>query len=179
MVKRVIIEGTTDTTNGSLREGFSKLLRKKLDKRMPKITMGDGKSQSIDKFINCDDALLLCDLDGTENQREDDIKKQGLHIVRDKVYYMIQEMEAWFISQPDILDDFYGSKISSKIPKKHAKEFENPDEKLQDWTRDITKRGKYHKVRHGSELLQKLNADQLMKEFVDFKNLIEQLMEDK
>lgn len=85
-------------------------------------------------------------------------------------------MEAWFISQPDILDKFHQADLTKKIPKKHASEFENPDEKLQEWTRD-SKKGKYHKVRHGTALLEMLDADKLTEDFPDFKGLIKALRE--
>jgi len=174
MVERLIIEGTADTKNGNLREGFNKLLRKKLGRNMPRIVMGDGKSQAIDKFINCNDSLLLCDLDGPSEIREKDIQAHEFEGYRDRIFYMVQEMEAWFISQPDVLDTFYKSDITKKIPKKHASEFENPDEKLQEWTRD-SKKGKYHKVKHGTVLLEMLDTDKLMKDFPDFTGLVNTL----
>ena len=176
MVERLIIEGTADTKNGNLREGFNKLLRKKLGRNMPRIVMGDGKSQAIDKFLNSNNSVLLCDLDGPDETREKDIQVHRFEEYRDSVYYMVQEMEAWFISQPDILESYYKTDLTKKIPKKHASEFENPDEKLQEWTRD-SKKGKYHKVKHGTALLEMLDADQLMKDFPDFKGLINILRE--
>ncbi|MCA0387163.1 MAG: DUF4276 family protein [Bacteroidetes bacterium] len=176
MVERLIIEGTADTKNGNLREGFNKLLRKKLGRNMPRIVMGDGKSQAIDKFLNSSNSVLLCDLDGPDETREKDIQMHRFEEYRDSIYYMVQEMEAWFISQPDILDKFYQADLTKKIPKKHASEFENPDEKLQEWTRD-SKKGKYHKVRHGTALLEMLDADKLTEDFPDFKGLIKALRE--
>lgn len=50
MVTKLIVEGTTDTSNGDLRKGFNKLLSKKLSGKMPRIVMGDGKTQAINKF---------------------------------------------------------------------------------------------------------------------------------
>ena len=50
--KVLIIEGATDTRNGILRQGFHKLLVQKLEGKMPRIIMGEGKKQSIDKFLN-------------------------------------------------------------------------------------------------------------------------------
>jgi len=96
MKKVLIIEGTKDESNGILRQGFNKLLSQKLKGSMPRIIMGEGKTQAIKKFKN----------------------------------YRITK---------------------------------------------ATKRGKYHKVAHAVELLQKLDANKLSTEFVDFRNLIETL----
>lgn len=83
-------------------------------------------------------------------------------------------MEAWFISQPDILDKFYNNDLSGKIPRKPASTFEHPDEKLEDWTKG-SRKGEYHKVKHGTILLEMLDADQLMEDFPDFKRLVNTL----
>jgi len=176
MVKRkyLFIEGTKDTNNGNLREGFSKLLEKKVKGKMPTISMADGKQQTIDKFKNSLSSNLLCDLDAIESEIENDLKKNDIYQNKDSVFYMIQEMEAWFISQPELLDKFYNSPVSKKLPKKHACEFVEPDQELQRITKD-TDKGVYHKVRHGTQLLKQLDADKLFNEFPDFKRLIEKL----
>lgn len=177
MVKNVIylfIEGTRDTSNGDLREGFRKLFEQKVKGIMPRISMGDGKKQTIDKFIHTDHAKLLCDLDNPPEHVEVDLHEYGLMDHRDKVFFMIQEMEAWILSQPDVLNKFYGEEISRKIPKKQAALITEPDKKLQEFTKS-TRKGKYHKVRHGSQLLQMLDAGQLYADFEDFKRLIDDL----
>ena len=87
---------------------------------------------------------------------------------------MIQEMEAWFFSQPEILDSYYSEKISKKIPKRLAKEIPNPSDLLYKLTKS-TRKGKYHKVVHAVDLLQKLDANKLMNDFDDFKGLIKTL----
>ena len=76
MVKRkyLFIEGTKDTANGNLREGFSKLIEQRAKLKMPTISMGEGKSQTIDKFVNSENSKLLCDLDADENQVDNDLK---------------------------------------------------------------------------------------------------------
>ena len=176
MVKRVylFIEGSASTSNGNLREGFSKLLEKKVSGKMPTISMGDGKSQTIRKFLNAEGSKLLCDLDAAASEIENDLKKNGLSEHKDFVYYMIQEMEAWFISQPEILDKFYAEKISTKLAKKDAQLFTEPDKELERITKP-TKKGKYHKVSHGAELLKLLDANILYNTFSDFKRLVDAL----
>lgn len=177
MVKRkyLFIEGTKDTTNGNLREGFSKLIEQKAKQKMPTISMGEGKSQAIDKFLNSVDSKLLCDLDDVESQIENDLKSYNLVGKKDSVFYMIQEMESWFISQPNILDKFYGESISLKLAKKPSKLFSEPDKELQKLTKSNKKKGQYHKVSHGAQLLKMLDANKLYNDFPDFKKLIDSL----
>ncbi len=173
----LIIEGTSDTRNGNLRQGFHKLLGQKLKGKMPRIVMGDGKHQAIKKFrtINNDrDPMLLIDLDEKENLRFDDLKKNNLSNESEMVFYMIQEMEAWFLSQPEILDDYYSGTISKKIPKGLARDISNPSDLLYKITKSKKKK-KYHKVVHAVDLLQKLDATKLMVDFEDFNRLIETL----
>ena len=176
MVKnaRLFIEGTRDTSNGDLREGFRKLLEKKVWGAMPRISMGDGKKQTIDKFLHSDHAKMLCDLDNPPEHVEADLREHGLLDCRDKVFYMIQEMEAWILSQPDVLDKFYCEEVSSRIPKKHSMLTAESDKELQNITRN-SRKGKYHKVRHGAQLLQMLDAGRLYDEFTDFKRLVDEL----
>ena len=175
--KVLIIEGTSETRNGILRQGFHKLLVQKLKGNMPRIMMGDGKTQAIKIFKNYGKDRppnLLIDLDSSESKREQDIKQNNLGEKSNYVYFMIQEMEAWFFSQPEILDSYYSEKISKKIPKRLAKEIPNPSDLLYKLTKS-TGKGKYHKVVHAVDLLQKLDANKLMNDFDDFKGLIKTL----
>ncbi len=168
----LFIEGANDITNGDLRAGFGRLLEKKLRGRMPTIDLCGGKNQTVEKFLSRQGSQILCDLDGKESTRNSDLKKYGLLERENSVFYMIEEMEAWFISQSSILDTFYKTDVSKKLAKKPASEFPHPDEELQKITKD-SRRGEYHKIRHGALLLAALDADQLMKDFPDFRRLIE------
>lgn len=181
--KKIIlfVEGEPNSPNGDLRMGLSKLLSQKLKGKLPTIIIGGGKSQTIRKFktnkLKADVSLLLVDLDKPETERENDLKSENLIEHKDKVFYMIQEMESWFISQPEVLDKFYGSagggkKISDKIPKKKVTDIEHPDEELMRITKNFPK-GKYHKIKHAVELLKLLDASKLETEFSDFRRLIE------
>jgi hypothetical protein len=179
----LFVEGEPNSPNGDLRMGLSKLLSQKLKGKLPKIIIGGGKSQTIHKFLtnklNADLSLLLVDLDKPETERENDLESEILLEYRNNVFYMIYEMESWFLSQPDILDKFYGldnnkKKVSEKIPKKKAIEISHPDEMLMRITKN-TKKGEYHKIKHAVELLQLLDASKLEIDFWDFRKLIERL----
>ncbi len=172
----LFIEGTTDDTNGDLRQGFIKLLEKEasLQGKMPRIVLGNGISQTIDKFKNAheDHKFVMVDMDGDYNKREEKLK---FHKVENEdTFFMVQAVEAWFLSQPLVLNAFYKKDLSDKIIKKEASEFSKPDKELQRITKD-TVRKEYHKVRHAVELLPLLDAKKLAQDFPDYKRLIETL----
>ena len=141
---------------------------------MPTISMGDGKQQTINKFLNSAGSKLLCDLDAPSSEVASDLNNFKITSRKDAVFYMIQEMEGWFLSQPLILDEFYNIKISEKLTVKHGNLFEHPDKELQRLTKGC-KKGTYHKVQHGVELLKLLDSKKLAMDFSDFKRLIESL----
>ena len=173
--KTLFIEGTKDRSNGNLRQGFHKLLKSELKGIMPKIIMGNGKSQAITKFKKSnlsDFSYLLIDLDANEVEKEKSLNESGLKKEEDFVFFMIQEMEAWFISQPEILDKFYDSKL--KLPNKNPKEIQNPASLLEQITKG-TKKGKYHKVKHGTALLELLDTGLLKTSFQEFNNMISKI----
>ncbi len=182
MVRKILfIEGTKDDTNGNLREGFHKLLVQKLKGNMPRIKMGNGVTEAKKTFINnstnknlSEYSFLLIDLDDCESNKNKKIDEYQLNDFSNFVFFMIQEMEAWFLSQPKILDDFYNDDISQRITKKNYKEFEHPAEYLQQITKNSNGK-KYHKIKHGVELLKRLNAHVLEKDSTEFKELIKQL----
>lgn len=138
--------------------------------------MGDGKNQAIDKFKNqpvTKKAYLLIDLDADETERETKLYENKLSIENESVFFMVQEMEAWFLSQPDILTNYYNYDFNGKI-KRSPIDIPNPCNFLQEITRS-TRKGSYHKIKHGVELLPKLNLDVLCTVFNDVNALIKQL----
>lgn len=181
--KILFVEGEPNTPNGDLRQGFTKLLEKRIGRSLPKITLGGGKYQTIKKLLKnkleADLVLLLVDLDKPEEQREQDLKDNDLLANKENVFYMIQELESWFLSQPDVLDRFFGvdlnkKKVSDKLTKKKITEIDDPKRELKNATKG-SKRGEYHEIRHCVELLKLLDPTQLEDSFTDFKKLIERL----
>lgn len=183
--KILFIEGEPNTPNGDLRQGFAKLLGKRIEGQLPRINLGGGKSQTVRKFLKnkfeADAFLLLIDLDRPEEEKEQDIRDNDLLPQIENVFYMVQEMETWFLSQPDVLDSFFGvdnkkKKVSDKLSKRKITEIPDPKGELKNATKD-SKRGEYHEIKHGVELLKLLDAKRLEDTFIDFKNLIERLKE--
>ncbi len=170
----LFVEGTDDTSNGDLRRGIYKLL--KLDElpKKPRIVMGGNKPETIKKFRNSRfDALcfLLIDLDAPESDRKKQLTSNDLEEHDTQVFFMVQEMEAWFLSQPAILDKYYGdSSISKNAPKRPPQELTDPKGDLRALTKK-TRKGPYHEVAHGADLLALLDLNQLMKDFSDVAGL--------
>lgn len=132
---------------------------------------------AIEKFSNGrlqGDRRLLIDLDGPTGSRKSDLENHALAQHSEAVFYMVQEMEAWFFSQPEILEEFYGPEIAKSLPGTFPADISEPDKVLENITRK-TQKGKYHKVRHGTELLARLDPGKLENTFPDFKRLLKAL----
>lgn len=181
-VKKILfIEGEPNSPNGDLRQGFSKLLEKKIPRNLPRIKLGGGKSIVVNHFLNNKfeaKSLLLFDLDGPDDSREKDIVDYKLIAQKENVFYMVQEMESWFLSQPFVLDEFYGPtktghKLSDKLKGKDVQQISDPKKELKTITSQLNKGERYHEIKHAVELLKRLDATQLESDFPDFRKLIE------
>ena len=82
--------------------------------------------------------FLLIDLDNDTKEK----RLKAFNLPKSETFFMVQAMEAWFLSQPEILNEYY--KKDLKIPKKHASEIRKPDVKLKELTADSPKK-EYHK----------------------------------
>jgi len=182
--KVLFVEGTADDKNGDLRLGFGRLLSQKLFGKMPRIIMGNGISETADKYKNANGFKLkasLIDLDGKGDfvargeYKEAKQTKMKYHNFKssDNIYFMVQKMEAWFLSQPEVLRDYF-QKDFKKIPFDHPSKIERPDDELRKFTQELKSKS-YHKVRDGSRLLQKLNLSKLEATFEDVREMVEML----
>jgi hypothetical protein len=82
----------------------------------------------------------------------------------DHCHLMIQIMEAWLVADPEALEDFYGARFRRKALPRRRNVEEVPEKDLlrglERATRESAK-GKYHKIRHGAELLRRISADEV------------------
>ena len=137
--------------------------------------MGNGKDETMSYFQNeklnvkYTDRMVMIDSDAPEKTeaREQREKKSPT------LFLMVQEMEAWFISQPAILDDCFGVHVSKKIPGGEVTNIADPSDKLYEWTKVC--KMPYHKVHHGVALLKKLKLSELENKFPDVKRLVSAL----
>lgn len=175
----LFVEGSSNINNGNLRIGFNKLL-KQAGRPMPQIEMSEDMAGAIRKFkLEVEKAtprferiLLLVDLDGPEETREEWLTRHSLSSCRAQVFCMIQEMEAWFLSQPEALYSFYRPPLPHTLPKTAPARVLHPAQELARCTKDHRPKGTYHKTGHGAQLLELLSLPKLQADFSDVARLV-------
>lgn len=182
-MKTIYIEGTTDTDNGNLREAFSLLLEQELKGNMPRIIMGDGKNQTIDKFHGTplkkeEKRFLLFDSDEPNPDKakvcadfNDAKPNRKIDATEENTFLMIQEVEAWLLSQPNVLA---AAGINmSKFGVVDVESINKPSEKLAELYKHSGKI--YSKVNEFVKVFPKLDSSQLKQSCLEYKALIEAL----
>lgn len=183
--KVIFVEGTTDCDNGNLRKAFAALLEQELPGKMPQVIMGDGISQTVDKFMSRplhpnEHRFLLIDADQllTEEVRKTIMKSfndsklnRKKTLEKDNTFFMVQEAEAWILSQPDVLENVKVS--TSLLPKKNVMEITKPSELLAKLYKNSKK--EYHKVTEFVKVFPKLDSQKLRKYFDEYDRLISAL----
>ncbi|MFM9946364.1 MAG: hypothetical protein ACKV1O_00345 [Saprospiraceae bacterium] len=75
------------------------------------IQNGSGINQTViffkDTAIVNEQTILLVDLDAPTSKRDARIKEYGLIPLADRVFFMVQAMEAWILSQPDKIEQCF------------------------------------------------------------------------
>lgn len=82
----------------------------------------------------------------------------------DSVYLMTQVMETWISSDPVALENYYGKGFESNSLSKSVNMEVVPKEQISSELKQATcgtTKGEYHKIRHASDLLKKLDADRV------------------
>lgn len=177
MVKkiRVYVEGGGDSfeTRAQIRRGFSIFLNK-LGSSIDVIACGPRDSAYHD-FLNAWEdypgAFLVLLVDSESKVTLDPLGHLAYHdrwvfegIHREHCHLMVQIMEAWFLADIEALKTFYGQGFrEDKI--QHSLNIENIskntiDVKLRAATRSSEK-GKYHKIKHASKILELLNINKV------------------
>jgi len=179
----IYIEGAKNIDNGDLKKSFHMFFEKAGVKRQPRIIMGNGISQTVDKFKNHDQQLdrkshgkiLLIDSDCLEDDKDAPL---SLHQIKEEhsegiVFFMVQAMEAWFISQKEVLSKLYGTKVIKSLPGRPAHEIVKPKKELIAAFEKVGE--KYHEIKDGTKILQNLDPSKLVTDFKDVKELISKL----
>jgi hypothetical protein len=190
---------SANSVNNSLRlrEAFKKLFRNAIDENEFKIEidlMGGWKhavSAFKTKFSN--QTILLIDLDSKESNREQQIKIFDLEGLEGNSFFMIQKMEAWIISQIDLIDVYlsnnYTKKGNNKISEDNLvknilpMEIIHPDNVLKKIIpkyfcinkNGVQKKLEYGKLKLAPQLIEVLDLPKLQKEFEDVNNLINKI----
>jgi hypothetical protein len=190
---------TTMDNSNKLRESLHHLLSQLItpDKFDLIILPRSGYKQTAKDFkadIEKDsNSLLLIDLDAPKSQKNAKLSELALLDYSEKVFFMVQEMEAWVLSQPEIIEQFakqkdYKLKNTEKIiaensllKDKNIEEISKPSDKLNtlfgqyfevyEKRRDKYKPASYGKLKDAPELLKLLDFSKLLNDFEDVRLL--------
>ena len=165
--------GKGKETKATLRQGMERFLQPLKDAARNKVLKlrvvpCGPRSEAFKRFRNSDDAIkvLLVDAEGPVSQsprlhlRNQD--KWDLSFAPEEtIHLMVQTMEAWIVADSEALKGYYGQDFkANKLPK--AADLETVPKStikrsLDEATKDTQKR-RYHKIRHASDLLKRIDA---------------------
>ena len=112
--------------------------------------------------------LLLIDSEGPDHGklfeglagRKNWTPPRSYPVSQDSVFWMVQCMESWFLTDPEALSAYYGKEFAaSKLPQHvniEAVDKSQVIKSLEEASRD-TKKGKYHKTKHAPFILAKIS----------------------
>lgn len=180
------VENTTH-----LREGFNKLLNSKLNIINLRIQAEPAYSITNAVQIRKEGAFLLIDLDGSKSEKQKRLEDNNLLDIQAFVFFMVQRMEAWIISQPEVIEEvFKDIKTTDKsVAEDELIKGKDPQELLYpDWILNTVlqrffsyekggklKKLKYLKLKHSPSLIAKLNIDSLCETFEDVQQLMDKI----
>jgi hypothetical protein len=182
-----------------LQQGFDSFFRELKDAAQNKkisfkiIPAGNTQNTYDDFIFSVENSpqsfnLMLVDSDDavTENETarqflQSKYKKWKLRKVEDEqCHLMVQIMESWFIADVDALKIFYGKEFKeSAIPKNknvEAIEKEIIEKSLKTATVK-TQKGEYHKIEHGTKILELINPQKIREAAPHCRKLFEAISE--
>lgn len=188
---------SADTFDNSekLRESFQSLLSKGVqDDRIQIKIDTKGSYTSIIKMPLHSNQLALLDLDGDQSQRTLRLKEYQLDQHQDFVFFMIQAMESWILSQPDKIEttfEAYTKIIDGSLAEFQAlkdmspEDISNPSGVLNSLLQSYfesekagkIKKLKYGKLKNSHLLIQQLEPEKLKYQFEDFHYLLNKIKE--
>jgi hypothetical protein len=188
---------SADTFDNSekLRESFQTLLSKGVqDDRIQIKIDTKGSYTSIIKIPLHSSQLALLDLDGDQSQKTVRLKEYQLDKHQDFVFFMIQAMESWILSQPDAIEKTFEE--YTKILEDSLAEFQalkdaspedisNPSGVLNSLLQSYfeyekagkIKKLKYGKLKNSHLMIQQLDPEILEYQFEDFHYLLNKIKE--
>lgn len=127
------------------------------------------------------DPLLLIDSDGADLNalRQDVLTRANVANARERSFFMVQLMEAWFLADRECLASYYGASFrGGRLPGNQPEDVTKNDvmDRLRQATQDTSK-GAYHKTDHAPELLGRLNPTTVYSACPNFALLIDHLRE--
>lgn len=170
--------GETSETKAAIRQGMGAFLSALRDSARRKrwhwkiVPCGD-RIRARDAFLNArtqdpsTHAVLLVDSETAvpHAPKQHLLARDGWHlddVLDSEIQMMVQIMETWIIADAEVLQAFYGQGFSAGALPKHA-DLEQVTKidvahSLEQATRN-TQKGRYHKIRHASQLLERVRSD--------------------
>jgi hypothetical protein len=152
-----------------------------------------GRDATFDAFVKArtkrtaDIVVLIVDAEepvasATPDGRVAHLKKRDGWVFEDvdasHVHLMTQCMEAWIVADPDKLEEFYGKGFNEKaLPKRQVLDEESKDSlysALEAATKG-TQKGSYRKIKHASEILNRLCPSVVTERCTSFQQLAQWL----
>ena len=174
-----------------LRQAFSKLLNSGLKNEKVRIVAAPMHSNRNLKTVASNwsqGEYILIDLDAPESHKPTFIENQKLAALQDHVFFMVQEMEAWILSQPEAIDRVFAHLKSANTPIAdeealqvgHPSLIVKPYEKLHiilgrhfEYEKaGRKKKQKYGKLKDGPALIEGLDVESLKASFEDLKMML-------
>ena len=208
---RIVFEGgilpnlnaSAATINNSekLREAFHKLLSNVVnpDAFNLIVEIGAGYKNAANAFkkyalIDTNTSLLI-DLDGSKSIKQQRLKELEIEGSANCVFFMVQEMEAWILSQPDIIEKCYNERfmrakagvslkeLEPDLFTGHPDQIKKPSAKLKvllsryysEMKGRTKKKKKYGKLKDAPFLIEHLDMSRLIETFEDPKLLKEHI----
>lgn len=174
---RIYFEG-----DWALRPGFAQFLR---SAGSPNATFIATRATPIDYFTIAlqqhPNALNLLLLDSEGPVGGEEAKRRLARIpakAHDRVFWMVQLMESWFLADPEALGRFYGPEFGRGLFRQWSdvESILKPsvEKILHDATRR-TKKGEYHKTAHAPHLLAMISPDLVGQKSVHCRQFFEQV----
>ena len=85
----------------------------------------------------------------------------------DTIHLMVQVMETWIVADPDALNRYYGRSFNSNVLPKGENLEREPRadvERVLNQATDRTRKGRYHKIRHASDLLKQIDVGRVRRD---------------
>jgi Domain of unknown function (DUF4276) len=181
---------TVDNTS-RLRESFNKLLNAAFEEEKVRIQAEPTYSITNTVKIREPNSLLLIDLDGSKDKKSQRLDDNKLTDIQAFVFFMVQRMEGWILSQPEVIEEVFKKdkvkddliKDDSQIQNKHPETILNPDFVLDKILQRyfIVKKGnkekklKYGELKHSPDLIEKLDFQKLRDTFEDVEALVQKI----
>ncbi len=179
-----------------LRSSFNQLLNSRFqnEKVQIDVELAYSNMNAIRRFQKGNEKdLLLIDLDDLPSAKSKKIGEYKLQPEQERVFFMIQTMESWLLSQPKAIQKYHSSKKAkeseladdARLKGIHPSEIPEPDKLLnallgeyfQTEKNGKVKPLKYGKLKNSYELLKQLDIFQLEKDFAEVQRLFKKIDE--